>query len=123
MSLLYKDESYKIIGAAMEVHKELGKGFLESVYQEAIAIEMTALQIPFNKEVPLSIKYKNNHLSKYFIADFVCYEKIILELKSIPDLSSEHSSQVFNYLRATGMKLGILINFGAKSLQYKRIVL
>jgi GxxExxY protein len=123
MGLLYKEESYKIIGAAMEVHRELGKGFLESVYQEAIEIELTALQIPFRKEVPLNIKYKNINLSKYFVADFVCFEKIILELKSIPDLSIEHISQVFNYLRATGMKLGILINFGAKSLQYKRIVL
>jgi GxxExxY protein len=101
----------------------LGKGFLESVYQEAIEIELTALQIPFRKEVPLNIKYKNINLSKYFVADFVCFEKIILELKSIPDLSIEHTSQVFNYLRATDMKLGILINFGAKSLQYKRIVL
>lgn len=123
MGLLYKEESYKIIGAAMEVHRELGKGFLESVYQEAIEIELTALQIPFRKEVPLNIKYKNRNLSKYFVADFVCFEKIILELKSIPDLSIEHTSQVFNYLRATDMKLGILINFGAKSLQYKRIVL
>jgi GxxExxY protein len=123
MGLLYKEESYKIIGAAMEVHRELGKGFLESVYQEAIEIELTALQIPFRKEVPLNIKYKNINLSKYFVADFVCFEKIILELKSIPDLSIEHTSQVFNYLRATDMKLGILINFGAKSLQYKRIVL
>lgn len=123
MGLLYKEESYKIIGAAMEVHRELGKGFLESVYQEAIEIELTALQIPFRKEVPLNIKYKNINLSKYFVADFVCFEKIILELKSIPDLSIEHTSQVINYLRATDMKLGILINFGAKSLQYKRIVL
>jgi GxxExxY protein len=123
MGLLYKEESYKIIGAAMEVHRELGKGFLESVYQEAIEIELTALQIPFRKEVPLNIKCKNINLSKYFVADFVCFEKIILELKSIPDLSIEHTSQVFNYLRATDMKLGILINFGAKSLQYKRIVL
>lgn len=121
--LLYKEESYRIIGAAMEVHRELGKGFLESVYQEAVEIELTALQIPFRKEVPLNIKYKNINLSKYFVADFVCFEKIILELKSIPDLSIEHTSQVFNYLRATDMKLGILINFGAKSLQYKRIVL
>jgi GxxExxY protein len=123
MGLLYKEESYKIIGAAMEVHRELGKGFLESVYQEAIEIELTALQIPFRKEVPLNIKYKSRNLSKYFVADFVCFEKIILELKSIPDLSIEHTSQVFNYLRATDMKLGIIINFGAKSLQYKRIVL
>jgi GxxExxY protein len=123
MSLIYKEESYKIIGAAMEVHKELGKGFLESVYQEAIEFEFKELQVPFRKEVPLKIKYKNMNLSKFFIADFVCYEKIILELKSIPDLRSEHISQVFNYLRATDMKLGILINFGAKSLQYKRIVI
>jgi GxxExxY protein len=101
----------------MEVHKELGKGFLESVYQEAFEIEMSSLQIPFSKEVPLNIKYKNRNLAKYFVADFVCYGKIIIELKSINDLSLEHTSQVFNYLRATDMKLGIIFNFGAKSLQ------
>lgn len=123
MSLIYKNESYNIIGAAMEVHKELGKGFLESVYQEALEIELAAFKIPYLKEASIPIVYKNRMLSKYFVADFICFDKIILELKAISDLSPEHTSQVFNYLKATGYKLGILINFGAVSLQYKRIVL
>ncbi|AFL84923.1 hypothetical protein Belba_2363 [Belliella baltica DSM 15883] len=123
MGLIYKNESYNIIGAAMEVHKELGKGFLESVYQEALEIELAAYKIPYLREASLPIDYKNRMLSKYFVADFICYDKIILELKAISELSPEHTSQIFNYLKATGFKLGILINFGALSLEYKRIVL
>ncbi|GAB2609157.1 GxxExxY protein [Belliella aquatica] len=123
MALIYKNESYNIIGAAIEVHKELGKGFLESVYQEALEIELTAFKVPHLREASVPISYKNRKLTKNFVADFICYDKIILELKAISDLSPEHTSQVFNYLKATGFKLGILINFGAMSLQYKRIVL
>jgi GxxExxY protein len=123
MDLIYKNESYNIIGAAMEVHKELGKGFLESVYQEALEIEFLALNIPFTRESNIPIHYKNRMLSKYFVSDFICYDKIILELKAISEITPEHTSQVFNYLKATGYKLGILINFGAISLQYKRVVL
>jgi GxxExxY protein len=123
MALIYSSESYNIIGTAMEVHKELGKGFLESVYQEALEIELLALNIPYTREANIPINYKNRKLSKYFVADFICYDKIILELKAISEITPEHTAQVFNYLKATGYKLGILINFGALSLQYKRIVL
>lgn len=123
MGLIYKNESYNIIGAAMEVHKELGKGFLESVYQEALEIELTAFKVPHLREASVPIVYKNRMLTKKYVADFICYDKIILELKAISELSPEHTSQIFNYLKATGFKLGILINFGAMSLQYKRIVL
>ncbi len=122
MSLLYKDESYEIIGAAMEVHKQLGNGFLEAVYQEALAVELESRKIPFKKESILEISYKGNVLSKYYIADFICYENIIVELKAVNELSGINEAQVINYLKAANIKLGILINFGTQSLEYKRLV-
>lgn len=120
--LIYKTESYEIIGAAMEVHRELGNGFLEAVYQEALSIEFLEKKIPFNKELPLTIKYKTNILEKLYVADFVVFDKIIVELKALSALDSIHESQVLNYLKATGYKLGLLINFGTNSLEYKRLV-
>ena len=122
-NLFYKDECYKIIGACMEVHKELGCGFLEPIYQEALAHEFRLNNIPFEKEKVISIRYKNIELDKKYIADFTCFDKIILELKALSSLSSEHESQLLNYLKATGYKLGLLVNFGEKSLNYKRMVL
>jgi GxxExxY protein len=123
MELLFKKESYAIIGAAMEVHRTLGKGFLESVYQESLGVEFKKRQIPFCREHLLELFYKGDKLSKYFVADFICFEKIVLELKSVSVLNSEHEAQVLNYLKATKMQLALLINFGASTLQYKRIVL
>ena len=123
MEVLFKKESYAIIGAAMEVHCTLGNGFLESVYQESLGLEFNKRQIPFTKEHILELFYKGDKLSKYFVADFICFEKIVLELKSVSGLTNEHEAQVFNYLKATQMNLALLINFGANSLQYKRIVL
>ena len=123
MSLLFKNESYAIIGAAIEVHRTLGNGFLESVYQESLGLEFNKRQIPFSREHLLELFYKGDKLSKYFVADFICFEKIVLELKSVSGLTTEHEAQVFNYLKATQMKLALLINFGGNSLQYKRIVL
>jgi GxxExxY protein len=123
MELLFKNESYSIIGAAMEVHRTLGKGFLESVYQESLGVEFKKRQIPFCREHLLELFYKGDKLSKYFVADFICFEKIVLELKSVSVLNSEHEAQVLNYLKATKMQLALLINFGASTLQYKRIVL
>ena len=123
MEVLFKKESYSIIGAAMEVHRTLGRGFLESVYQESLALELNIRQVPFSKEQNLELFYKGEKLNKYFIADFICFDKIILELKSVSGLTSEHEAQVFNYLKATQLNLALLINFGANSLQYKRIVL
>ena len=122
MDLIYKEESYNIIGACMEVHKELGPGFLEAVYQEALALEFKRKGIPFKQKAKLEISYKGETLSKYYEADFVCYNKIILEIKAINELSGGHESQVINYLKATGFKLGLLINFGAESLEYKRLI-
>ncbi len=122
MDIIYKKESYLIIGACMEVHRELGPGFLEAVYQEALAIEFKRKGIPFKQEVKLEITYKGQTLSKYYEADFVCYNKIILETKAINELTGGHESQVLNYLKATKFKLGLLVNFGAESLEYKRLI-
>ena len=121
MGLLYENESYKIIGAAMEVHRELGPGFLEAVYQEALAIEFEKQGIPFVREPKLMVSYKGVQLSKYYEADFICYEKIIVETKATKQLTGSDESQVINYLKATGLKLGLLFNFGAESLEYKQI--
>ena len=120
--MIYKEEAYKIIGAAMEVHKTLGRGFLEAVYQEALEKEFRLQKIPYKREQQLSIEYKGEKLSKYYMADFICYEKIIVELKALSNLTTEHDAQILNYLKATNSKLGLLINFGAISLEYKRLV-
>ena len=121
--ILFKTESYRIIGACMEVHNVLGAGFLESVYQEALAYEFYLQNIPFEREKKLTIRYKDIELEKMYSADFVCYDAIIVELKALSGLTSEHEAQVLNYLKATGYKLGILVNFGGKTLEYKRLVL
>ncbi len=123
MDLIYQEESYKIIGAAMEVHKELGAGFLESVYQEAFELELQKQKIPYEREALLNIYYKGSKLKKRFSADFVCYNKIVVELKALGELSTDHEAQVLNYLKTSGNKLGLLLNFGSRSLQYKRLVL
>ncbi len=107
-NLIYKNEAYKIVGAAMTVHRELGCGFLEAVYAEAIEMELQEQGILYKREVPLQIKYKGKLLKKSYVADFICYNKIIVELKAVNYLESVHDSQVLNYLKATGFKLGIL---------------
>jgi GxxExxY protein len=121
VDLIYKEETYKIIGAAMAVHRELGHGFLEAVYQEAFEIELGLQGIPFESEVALPIDYKEIRLKKQYYADFICYNKIIVETKALNGLDTAHESQLLNYLKATGFKLGLLINFGSPSLQYKRM--
>ena len=115
-------QTYAIIGAAMEIHRQLGHGFLEAVYQEAAVIEFPLKQIPFERELSLPIKYKNVLLPTHYRADFVCFFEIIVEFKALSRLSSVEEAQILNYLKATGMKRGLLINFGASSLQYKRLV-
>ena len=122
MDLLYKKEVYAIIGAAMNVHNELGSGFLEAVYQEALEHEFFLQNIPAKREAPLQILYKNYPLSKYYIADFLCYDKIIVELKAVSKINSEHTAQVINYLKAAKKELGLLVNFGEPKLEYKRII-
>lgn len=120
-ALLHKNESFAIIGAAMEVHRTLCCGFVEPVYQEALAIELSKRDIPFEREKELTIEYKGNKLSKTFRADFIYYDNIILELKATSDFADEHYAQIYSYLKASKMDLGILINFGKTSLEYERI--
>ena len=114
---------YEIIGAAMEVHKELGSGFLEAVYQEAFLIELRGRKMPFEAQKKLGIFYKGKLLEKEYYADVVCYEKIIVELKALDRLTSKEESQILNYLRASMLKVGVLVNFGASSLEWKRFVI
>ncbi len=106
----------------MDVHSELGSGFPEAVYQEALMLELEKREIPFEANVKLNISYKGHDLKKVYYADIVCYDKIIVELKAVSGLVNEHSAQVINYLKATGYQLGLLVNFGAKSLQSKRVI-
>ncbi|MBI3194057.1 MAG: GxxExxY protein [Ignavibacteriae bacterium] len=121
--LLYKDEVYAIAGAAIEVHKCLGSGFLEAVYHEALEIELAQRRIPFVSEKVITIFYKQQQLKKEYIADFVCYEKIIVEIKSISVLTEKEEAQILNYLKATGMRVGLLINFGSTGrLEWKRFI-
>ena len=122
MNLIHKEKTYNIIGAAMEVHSKLGSGFLEAVYQESLAIEFEKRDIPFKQEERLKIKYKDQMLSKYYEADFICYDKIIVETKALKELSGIDEAQVINYLKATGLKIGLLINFGTESLEHKRLL-
>ncbi|MGQ1910188.1 GxxExxY protein [Marinifilum sp. RC60d5] len=118
----FKEECYQIIGAAMEVHNELGCGFLEAVYQEALAILLDEKLIPFEKEKILDIAFRGNILSKKYIADFLCFDDVIVELKAADSILPEHIAQVLNYLKATNKKIGLLINFGTTRLQYKRVI-
>jgi GxxExxY protein len=122
VDLLLKEEVYRIIGACMEVHKQLGNGFLEAVYQEALEEEFKIQGIPYVREKQLKIEYKGKVLKKFYIADFVCFENIVVELKALSSLTNEHEAQVLNYLKTTGNKVGVLVNFGTSSLQYKRFV-
>jgi len=121
--LIYSQESYKIIGACFEVHKSLGCGYLEAVYKESLEIEFEKRGIFFQREMGLDIYFKGIRLKKKYYADFICYGKIVLEIKAIEKLNSSHISQILNYLKSSDLKLGLLINFGEKSLKYQRIVL
>jgi GxxExxY protein len=111
--LLYKNESYLIQGCIFEVYKKLGAGFLEAVYQEALEIELRKAEIPFEPQKTLPILYDGTPLKQYYQADFVCFEKIILELKAVSKITNEHKAQILNYLAATGLRLGLLVNFHA----------
>ena len=107
----------------MDVHRELGFGFLEPVYQEALAVEFGKRNIPFLREERLRIYYKGEVLEKYYIADFICFSRIIVEIKAVGSIVPEFVAQVLNYLNATHFRLGLIINFGEPSLNYKRIIL
>ena len=121
--LLYSDLTYAINGAAFQVYNNLGHGFLEAVYQEALEIELQRRDIPYEREKELKIAYDGVELKQTYKADFVCYDKIIVELKAVSALDDVHRAQVYNYLHATGFKLGLLLNFGHPGeLEYERIV-
>ena len=113
-------QTHALIGVAMEVHRQLGHGFLEAVYQEAFAIEISERGIPFEREVNLVISYKGKPLSCEYRADFLCYKRVVVELKAVSKILSSHHSQVISELKATGYHVGLLLNFGAASLEQQR---
>ena len=121
--LIYEQESYKIIGICMEVHNNLGPGFLEIVYKDALEYEFKKANIPFEREKKYTVTYKDIVLPHHFYADFVVYDKIILEVKSTTGMPKEFYAQVINYLKVSQNKLGLLVNFGEPKLDYKRLVL
>ena len=121
-NLFYRDESYKIRGALFAVHNELGCGFLERVYQDALEVEFRLRNIPYEREKTIQVVYKGEPLGEPYRADFVCYGKVIIELKSVSEILDAHRAQIINYLKATKMKLGFLVNFGEESLNIERIV-
>ncbi|MEL6107824.1 MAG: GxxExxY protein [Planctomycetota bacterium] len=122
--LLLKEECYQIMGACFEVYTEMGCGFLEAVYQECLSLELKEREIPFIAQSPLELAYKGRRLEQQYIPDFVCYGAVVVELKAVRGLAIEHRAQVHNYLRATGYRLGLLINFGHyPKVEWERIVL
>jgi GxxExxY protein len=123
MDIVFKEESFAIVGECFEVHNEIGSGFLEAVYQECLAIEIGLRGIPFRSKSQLSLTHKGRTLTKTYEPDFDCFGKIIVEIKAVSELTDEHRAQVHNYLKATGYRLRLLVNFGAHSdLEYNRIV-
>ena len=120
--IFLKEESYKIVGVCMEVHRELGMGFKEAVYKDALELEFKAAEIPFPREKSYTLRYKGKILPRKYFADFVVFNSIILEVKATPVIINPFVYQTINYLKASGIKLGIIANFGSKSLGYKRVV-
>lgn len=122
MSIIYKEESYNLVGAFYDVFNEMGSGFLEAVYQEVLPIEFQNRKIPFVAQPKLEIFYKGQKIHQYYQPDFVVHSKIIIELKCVSTIHDGHRAQVLNYLKATSFKLGIIVNFGdPSSLKYERI--
>ena len=119
-NFIYKQETHDIIGAAMSVHRYFGCGFTDKVYQDALEQELLALKIPYVREQPVYATYRNVQLKTQFIPDFICYEKIIVELKSVRELDDTHRSQAINYAKVAGYEVALLINFGSTSLEFER---
>ena len=120
--IIFKEESYKIIGICMNIHSTLGNGFLEAVYCEVLEKEFVKNNIPYQREVKLDLFFNGEKLDKKYKADFICFDNIILEIKAVSFIHENFTKQILNYLKATDKKLGLLINFGEKSLKYKRII-
>lgn len=121
-TLQYEQQTYQIIGSCMKVHQELGSGFLESVYQEAVEKTFSKNQVPYKRQQKIKIHFDGAELDKYFVADFVCFDKIILEIKACEYISKSHKDQLLNYLKSTKMEIGLLVNFGESSLKWKRLI-
>ena len=122
--LIHERETYEILGACFEVYREKGCGFLEAVYQECLDIELTLRGVPARSLVPLPLTYKGRLLGKHYEADFVCFEKVLVELKAVSKITDEHRAQVQNYLNATGYRVGLLVNFGHyPKVEHERFVL
>ncbi|MCK9554325.1 GxxExxY protein [bacterium] len=120
---IYKDEAYKILGACFDVYNEIGNGFLEAVYQECLKIEFHNFNIPFIEKPLLTIEYKGDKLNQKYEPDFICFNEIIVEIKAVKAIAEEHKAQIHNYLKATGNRLGFLINFGSyPKIEYQRII-
>ena len=123
MEILYKDECYRIVGACFEGYKEKGCGFVEPVYQECLSLELTIQEVPFAEQVDLALEYKGRPLKRNYKPGFICFGKIIVEIKAVSKLADEHRAQVHNYLKATRMKLGLLVNFGHyPKVEWERII-
>lgn len=120
--LLFEEETFKVIGACINVHKKLGGGFMESAYHQALEKEFLKSNIPFEQQKKVSIYYDGELLNTFFIADFVCYDTVILEIKSVPNIQDQMKQQVVNYLKSSKIEVGMLINFGEKILKWKRFV-
>jgi GxxExxY protein len=121
--LLYREEVFKLVGFCMEIHRELGKGHNEVIYKDALVVELTRAGIPFLREKAFKITYKGALLAHDYFADFVIWDKVLLEVKAVEKLIEPHSKQVLNYLAASKLRLGLLVNFGSDSLDWKRVVL
>jgi len=121
--IVFKEESYKIMGACFEVYKVMGCGFLEAVYQECLEMEFSALCVPFKPQAELRLSYKGRTLKQIYVPDFICFDQLIVELKAVSEVNDAHRAQLHNYLKATGFKLGLLVNFGHyPQVEYERIV-
>ena len=122
--LIHADETHALLGACFEVYKEKGCGFLEAVFQECLELELADRGIPFQAQVPLQLRYKGRPLRQTYQPDFLCFDKVILEIKAVTKLADEHRAQLHNYLKATGCRVGLLVNFGHHPLvEHERIVL
>ena len=122
--LIHQDETYQILGACFEVYRDKGCGFLEAVYQECLEVEFELRHIPARPQIPMKLEYKGRPLRQGYIADFICYDKVIVELKSVSMLTDEHRAQIQNYLNATKLRVGLLVNFGHfPKVEYERFVL
>ena len=121
--LLYKQECFQLVGLCMEIHRELGKGHDEVIYKDALVVELSRANIPFSRERKYEVTYKGVILPHHYFADFVVWDKIIFEAKAVEKLTDSHVKQVLNYLAASKLRLGLLVNFGADSLEWKRVIL